>query len=168
MGRHLSKGPTEMLVYFWIVFWDVIIVGTLRLRDFVFVRFYVLYLGLTLRFQLPKLLTLVVSFSLWQPTPSIPLPLLLHQVDTSFTPLLLLLLTLLVFLLCKKQTFTGRYLPFKIWGRKHHNIRYVYQVWHLTALAREKVPGIARSKELTVSLGKSVRLQNMLSEKGKL
>ena len=75
------------------------------LRDIVFVRFYVLMLGylLTLRFELPKLLTLVVSFSLWQPTPSHPLPLLLHQVDTSFTPLLLLLLTLLVFLLCKNR-----------------------------------------------------------------
>ena len=32
----------------------------------------------------------------------------------------------------QKQTFTGRYLPYKIWGRKSY-ISYVGQVWHLRA-----------------------------------
>ena len=103
-------------------------------RDFVFVRFYVLMLGylLTLRFELPKLLTLVVSFSLWQPTPLSPTSAsppsswhLLHPPAPPHSypagvPTL------------QKQTFTGRYLPYKIWGRKYY-ISYVGQVWHLRA-----------------------------------
>ena len=92
------------------------------LRDFVFVRFYVLMLGypLTLRFELPKLLTLVVSFSLWQPTPlsstSASPPSSWHLLHPSAPPPSYpgSAPTL------QKIDFHRSILAFKIWGRKHY------------------------------------------------